>query len=53
MNNINVPVCPFSFSSNDIKMCANNCQLNINGECSIKVIAEKLIDVKPHTDSGK
>lgn len=35
-----VPVCPFMSSDGQMKPCLDNCPLNINGKCSIRIIAE-------------
>jgi len=37
-----VPVCPLMSTSNNMTTCLDNCPLNLNGECSIRIIAENL-----------
>ena len=37
-----VPLCPFMSTAHDPAACVENCPLNLNGKCSIRVIAENL-----------
>ncbi len=48
-----VPVCPFMSADGKMKPCLDNCPLNINGECSIKIIAEKLRTTSPGLEGSK
>lgn len=45
-----VPICPFISASGEMKPCLDNCPLNINGECSIRIIAENLKSSTPSAD---
>lgn len=53
MPNTAVPICPFLSADGKMKPCLDNCPLNIKGECSIKIIAEKLAETSPGLNSGE
>lgn len=40
-------VCPFMSTAQDKQRCYDLCALNVNGQCSVKIIAEKANHSEP------
>ncbi len=48
-----VPICPFISADGKMKPCLDNYPLNIEGKCSLRIIAEKLKPASPSSNSSE
>lgn len=45
-------ICPFMSTPQTLMPCRNNCSLFLNGECSLKIIAQNQLSTTTYPDLG-